>query len=500
MDRTKLLVVLPVSTAMFLGALDATLVGTAMPTVIASLGGLHLYAWVFAIYTLTVTAAMPVLGRLSDLYGRRNLFLIAVGIFTAGSALCGLAQTIVHLIVARAIQGVGGGGIFALSQAVFGEIFPLHERGRMQGYLASTWGIASLVGPLAGGLFADYLGWRWAFLVNVPLGVAACAMIARGLRGTLHAGTRGRVDYAGAATLVASIVALQLGNLELGAGRSLADPSAGGLLLLSLALGVGFVVVEWRSPHPILPLSLFLSRLFSVSIAAGVLAGMNMFGAIAFLPLFVQGVFGLSATAAGSVMIPLILSWTAGSGGLGRYLNRLGLRRMILAGMALMTVGSGLIVRWQPTTSLAFATISLIPLGLGMGMFTITSIVAVQAAARREHLGAVSSTPFFFRNIGATVGITIMGTILASHLPPDLASHILRAGPRGHAAEAAGLALSGADPAAAPLLAAGLHAAFLFGLVCAVGALLISLWMPDVSLTDDPAREDEAAASAADVG
>ncbi|HEY7677182.1 MAG TPA: MFS transporter, partial [Candidatus Methylomirabilis sp.] len=314
MDRTKLLVVLPVSTAMFLGALDATLVGTAMPSVIASLGGLHLYAWVFAIYTLTVTAAMPVLGRLSDLYGRRTLFLTAVAIFTTGSALCGLSRSIVHLIIARAIQGIGCGGIFALSQAIFGEIFPPSERARMQGFLASTWGIASLAGPMAGGLFADYLGWQWAFLVNVPLGVAAFVMIARGLRGTLHAGTPGRVDYAGAATMFICIVALQFGCLELGAGKSLADPAAGGLLFLALVLAAGFVLVERQSRDPMLPLSLFRSRLFSVSISTGVLAGMAMFGAISFLPLFVQGVLGRSATAAGFVMMGLTLSWTSGSG------------------------------------------------------------------------------------------------------------------------------------------------------------------------------------------
>ncbi len=489
MDRKQWLVVLPVSTAMFLGALDATLVGTAMPTVIASLGGLHLYAWVFAIYTLTVTAAMPVLGRLSDLYGRRTLFLIAVAIFTVGSGLCGLAQSIVQLIVARAIQGIGGGGIFALSQAIFGEVFPVHERGRMQGYLASTWGIASLVGPLAGGLFADYVGWRWAFFVNVPLGIASSAMISRGLRGTLHPGTRGRVDYAGAATMVACMVALQFGALELGTGKALADASVGGLLLLSVALALAFVLVERRSPHPMLPLSLFRNRSFSIAIATAVLAGMAMFGAITFLPLFIQGVFGHSATAAGSIMIPLILSWTTGSGGVGRFLNQLGLRRMILAGMALMTVGSGLIVNWRPTTSIAFATLSLIPLGLGMGMFTVASIVAVQVAARREHLGAVSSAPFFFRNIGATVGITIMGAILASHLPADLARHMLSGGPRAHAVDGPAFGLAGADPAAAPLLAAGLHAAFLFGLACSLGAFLISLWMPAVSLTEEPANQ-----------
>jgi len=488
MDRTQWLVVLPVSTAMFLGALDATLVGTAMPTVIASLGGLHLYAWVFAVYTLTVTAAMPVLGRLSDLYGRRRLFLIAVAIFTLGSALCGLAQSIVHLIGARAIQGIGGGGIFALSQAIFGEIFPLHERGRMQGYLASTWGIASLVGPVVGGLFADYAGWRWAFLINVPLGLAVCALISRGLRGALHTGTRGRVDYAGATVLVAGMVALQFGALGFSETKTLADATSGGLLVFSLVLAGAFVWLQWRSAHPTLPLSLFRSRALAVSIAAGVLAGMAMLGAIAFLPLFVQGVQGYSATAAGAVMMPVILSWTAGSGFLGRYLNRIGLRRMLIAGMASQTLGQALILRWGPDASVATVCLSLVPLGLGMGMFTVSSIVAVQAAAQGEHLGAVSSAPFFFRNIGATVGITIMGAILAGHLPADLAQRILAGGARAGAVEGAGLALAGADPAVVPLLAAGLHAAFLFGLAITILGLLISLWMPHVPLAGGDRR------------
>ncbi len=490
MDRTTWLVVLPVSTAMFLGALDATLVGTAMPTVIASLGGMHLYAWVFAIYTLTVTAAMPVLGRLSDLYGRRNLFLFAVGIFTVGSGLCGLAQSIVQLIIARAIQGIGGGGIFSLSQAIFGEIFPLHERGRMQGYLASTWGIASLVGPPAGGLFADYVGWRWAFLVNVPLGIAAFLMMAKGLRGGLRARTPGRVDYAGAAILVASLVALQFGTLEVGKTQTLANAASGGLLLLSVALGVAFVLLQRRSPHPMLPLSLFRSRSFAVSTTAGVFSGMSMFGAISFLPLFAVGVWRLSATAAGLVMIAVILSWTSGSGILGRYLNRFGLRRMMVGGMVSMTIGFLLILRWGPATWKPGAVAGLVPLGLGMGMFTVSSIVAVQAVARGEHLGAVSSAPFFYRNIGSTVGITVMGTILASYLPADLAEQLLRPGPRGLHAEATGALLAEADPTAVPLLAAGLHAAFLFGFACSAAGLLISLWMPEVSLTArDPTRD-----------
>ncbi|HYL81769.1 MAG TPA: MFS transporter, partial [Candidatus Acidoferrum sp.] len=254
MDRKKWLVVIAVDMAMALAALDNTIIGTAMPTVVASLGGLSLFSWVFSIYLLTSTVALPIFGRLSDLYGRRNMFVVAIWIFTGASALCGFATSMVFLIAARGLQGIGAGGSFALAQAVFGEVFPPHERGRMQGYLAAVWGVSALIGPLIGGLIVMSLGWRWTFFVNIPVGVAANYLLVIGLTGMASEGTRRRVDYAGTACLLISIIALMLSLLEVGqAGRLFGAGTLAGLVIF-LIFTVLFLWIEGRVHEPILPL------------------------------------------------------------------------------------------------------------------------------------------------------------------------------------------------------------------------------------------------------
>src|SRR5574342_1109603 len=345
MDRKKWLVVIAVDMAMGLAALDNTIIGTAMPTVVASLGGLSLFSWVFSMYPPTSTAALPIFGRLSDRFGRRNLFVVAVWIFTGASALCGLATSMVFLISARALQGIGAGGTFALSQAVFGEVFPPHERGRMQGYLAAVWGISALVGPLIGGLIVMYLGWRWAFFVNVPVGAAANYMLVVGLTGLTSRGSRRRIDYAGAACLVVSIVSLMLGLREIGKPGHFIGTGALAGLAVWLTFTVAFLIVESRVPEPILPLTLFWSRTFLTPTVCLFLSGVAMFGAISFIPLFVQGVLGGTAVQAGSVLTPISLSWVMGSTLGGRVLNRLGYRTLAIAGMVSLTSGYILFTR-----------------------------------------------------------------------------------------------------------------------------------------------------------
>jgi len=473
MDRRKWLVVIAVDLAMFLAALDSTVIGTAMPTVVASLGGLSLFSWVFSIYLLTSTAALPIFGRLSDLFGRRNMFVVAVWIFTGASALCGLATSMVFLIAARALQGIGAGGTFALSQAVFGEVFPPHERGRMQGYLAAVWGISALVGPLIGGLIVEYLGWRWTFFVNVPVGVAANYMLVVGLTGLTSQGTRRRIDYAGAACLVVSIVSLMLGLLEIGKPGHFIGTGALAGLAVCLVFTVAFLIVESRVPEPILPLALFGSRTFLTTTVCLFLSGLAMFGAISFLPLFVQAVLGATAIQAGSVLTPISLSWVSGSTIGGRLLNRFGYRTLAVAGMVCLTGGYWLFTRLQPGSSLRYAGASGVVLGLGMGLITVTTIVAVQSAAAPDQIGVVSTLPFFFRNIGATIGVAIMGTILNAHVvgtggaPPALAG--------GEGAFQAIPALVRGQ------LAEGIRAAFIFGLVAVVLGLPLSLMVPDLS-------------------
>jgi EmrB/QacA subfamily drug resistance transporter len=455
---------------MFLAALDSTVIGTAMPTVVASLGGLSLFSWVFSIYLLTSTAALPIFGRLSDLFGRRNMFVVAVWIFTGASALCGLATSMVFLIAARALQGIGAGGTFALSQAVFGEIFPPHERGRMQGYLAAVWGISALVGPLVGGLIVEYLGWRWTFFVNIPVGAAANYMLVVGLTGMTSQGTRRRIDYAGAACLVVSIVSLMLALLEVGRrGRLFGTETIAGLAVC-LVFTVAFLIVEGRAPEPILPLGLFGSRTFITTIVCLFLSGVAMFGAISFIPLFVQAVLGATAVQAGSVLTPISLSWVSGSTLGGRLLNRFGYRTLAVSGMLCLTGGYLLFTRLQMDSSLRYAGASGVMLGLGMGLITVTTVVAVQGTAPREQIGVVSTLPFFFRNIGAAIGVAIMGTILNAHVVE------------------AGLGLAGGDGAfhAIPALlrgqmAQGIRAAFLFGLAAVAVGIPLSLMVPDLS-------------------
>jgi len=473
-EARKGLVVLAVCLGMLVAALDATIVGTAMPTVVASLGGLPLYAWVFSIYMLAATASMPLFGKLSDLYGRRRLFLAAIGIFTSGSALCGAAASMPQLIGARAIQGLGAGGIFSLAQAIFGDLFSPAERGRMQGYLASVWGLSSIVGPLLGGLIVDALGWRWTFYVNIPVGAAAAAMIQRGLTGAFARGSRRPLDVAGAFALTGAILALLLAALRLGETGTWSTP--GTLLPLALfgLLSGTLLHLERRAPEPILPLRLFESRAFSASILASILSGVGMFGAISFLPLFVQGVLGGSATIAGSVLTPMSLGWSSGSTVGGRLVNRTGYRALGLAGMTCMAGAYLHIAGLTEGSSLWGIIGTVFILGLGMGFVTVTTVVAVQNAVRREDLGIATTAPFFFRNIGATVGVAVMGAILTRRLGTGGAGAVIRLEPA--------LALQ-AFEVLEGTLAAALSAAFTVGLAACLLGLAASALLPNTSPT-----------------
>jgi len=484
MDRGKWLVVIAVDMAMALAALDNTVVGTAMPTVVSSLGGLGLFSWVFSIYLLTSTAALPIFGRLSDLFGRRNMFLVAIWVFTGASALCGLAHSMVFLIAARGLQGIGAGGTFALGQAVFGEIFPPRERGRMQGYLAAVWGISALIGPLIGGLIVTYLGWRWTFFVNIPVGVAANYLLVLGLTGVASEGTRRRIDYAGAACLVASIVSLMFGLLEVGKVGHLFSAETIAGLAACVVFTAAFLAIESRVPEPILPLNLFGNRTFVTTTVCLFLSGLAMFGTISFIPLFVQAVLNGTAVQAGSVLTPTSLSWVMGSTLGGRLLNRLGYRVLAVTGMLGLTTGYLLFTRLGTGSPLSHAAWSGMILGLGMGIITVTTVVAVQTAAPREQIGIVSTLPLFFRNIGATIGVAIMGTILNAHVSGSGVSPLSVVGGEG-ALQAMPAALRGE-------IAHGIRAAFYFGLGAVALGLPISILVPHLSPVSPGVRSDAA--------
>lgn len=416
LSRTKVIwITLGVLLGIFMASMEATVVATAMPTIVGQLGGLEAYSWVFSGYMLTSTTTVPLYGKFSDLYGRKRVYTIAMLLFLAGSLLCGLAQTMQHLILFRLLQGIGAGGLLPLAFIIIGDIFSYEQRARMQGLFAGVWGVSAVVGPLLGGFLVDRVSWQWVFYINLIPGVLSGLVVWWGLRETQARPARPvRVDYAGAALLTGSVSALLLGMLELD------KPLGWGLLLLAAALLAALVRVEQRAPDPILPLALFRDRLFVVACLHGILAGWAMFGSMAYVPLFVQGVLGASATQAGSTLAPLMLSWVLASVVGTRLVLRLPYRAIVLSGMGLFVVGAFMLARINAGTSLASLMTALALMGVGMGLSVPIFLILVQSAVDKRWLGIATSTLQFSRSIGGTIGVSVMGAALSLWLARGL--------------------------------------------------------------------------------
>ena len=434
--------------SIFLAAMESTVVATAMPRVVESLGGIDVYSWVFSGFLLTSTVTMPLWGRLSDLYGRRPMFLTGLTVFLFGSALSGLAQSMTQLIAFRVLQGFGAGSLITLGMTVVGDLFGLERRARMQGYISGVWGVASLCGPMIGGLLTDHASWRWVFYINIPFGFVAMSLIATGLRE--HPGIRQRpvIDYAGVILFTVGVAGLLVGVLEAGRVAAWGHPRVLGPLVLGAAALAVFVPVERRALEPILPLHLFRERMVLAACATGFLAGMAMFGAISFVPLFLQNVRGMSATAAGFVLIPFVLGWVAFSVTSARLVLRLGYRILVVVGMACLTVAFVLLSRWSASLTQAEAMRDMLLAGVGMGLNMVPMLIAVQSAAPRADLGAATSMTQFFRTMGGAVGLSLMGAIMARRLANGL-----------------------------PLVEA-MHGVFVIGLIVCVGALASAFLVP----------------------
>jgi EmrB/QacA subfamily drug resistance transporter len=404
-----------VMTGMLLAALEGTVVGTAMPTIVAALGGLAHYSWVFSAYLLTSTVTVPVWGKLSDLFGRRRLFQIGVAVFLVGSAACGFAQTMTQLIVWRAVQGIGAGALVPLAMTIIGDIFTLEERAKMQGLFSGVWGVSSVFGPLLGGFITDQLSWRWVFLINLPVGIAAAAIIGFGLiEPKRH--ERATIDYAGAAVLTIAVTMLLLVLGEGSAPERLLRP---GNLALIAAIGVLFFVfvrIEKRAADPIVPLGLFRNRVVSVAIVVGFLAGIAMFAAITFVPLMAQGVLGATATEAGSFLTPLMLAWVTSSIVGGRLLMRLGTRTLVTTGLVFMLGGFAALATFSRTTPRWTMIVELILIGSGLGLTMLTLLIASQHSVPRAQLGITTSLNQFSRSIGGAIGVALLGAMLAAGL------------------------------------------------------------------------------------
>jgi EmrB/QacA subfamily drug resistance transporter len=508
--RTKITLA-GVAVGIFMAALEGTIVGTAMPTVVATLGGMDVYSWVAVAYILTQTIMTPIWGKMADLTGRRPAFFCGMGLFLIGSALSGAAHSMSQLIAFRALQGIGAGALFPVGMTIVADLLPLETRAKLIGLFSGMWGVAGLFGPQAGGYLTDSLSWRWVFYINLPFGVIAIAMIwaAYSERGERHPDIK--LDYAGTATIAAALTLLLLTvekGREFGATVTIVS------LIVCATLIAAFIRIERRSSEPLIPMDLFHNRVVIVTTAHGLLAGVMLFGSMIYLPLFIQAVLVTTATQAGEVLTPYILAWVVAAIAGGRLMLRVGYRPIVIAGMLLMLVGSLPLALVDVNTTRLYLTLAVIPLGMGGGLTLASLMIGAQHSAPRARLGVVTATVQFSRSIGAALGVGVMGSIMSWRLGRELA--------RG-GGELASIAARHSDitalvrqttrsalsPAAAAFmkqaLASSLRASFLVGLLTVAVAAVVGLLLPSgmahelVHSEHGPEHQDEMAAAAPEI-
>jgi EmrB/QacA subfamily drug resistance transporter len=407
---------------MFLAALDQTIVSTALPTIVGELGGLDHLSWVVTSYLLASTASTPLYGKLGDMYGRKPVFLFAVIVFLIGSVLSGLSQSMGELIAFRAIQGLGAGGLMVGAQAIIADVVPPRDRGRYMGLIGSVFAIASVAGPLLGGFFVETISWRWVFYVNLPVGIVAVLIIVFRLH--LHVPhTRHAIDYLGAALLTAGVCCLILVTTWGGNEYPWGSGTIIGLAIAGVVLLVAFVFQERRAAEPIIPLSLFRSVVFRVASSLGFLIGLAMFGAIIFIPLFLQLVYGVSPTSSGLRMLPLMAGLLTASVLSGRAISRMGRYKPFpIAGTAVTTVGMFLLSRLDVDTPPWLASVYMLVVGVGIGLVMQVLVLAVQNCAPPRDIGVATSAATFFRSMGGSLGVALFGAIFATRLGDQLAT------------------------------------------------------------------------------
>jgi EmrB/QacA subfamily drug resistance transporter len=476
--------------SMFLVALDGTIVSTAMPTIAGELKGFSLYAWVPSIYLLTQAVSTPIYGKLADLYGRKLILFVGIGLFLLGSVTSGAATSMMLLIVFRAIQGLGAGAVFPMTVTIIGDLFSLEQRARMQGLFSSVWGISSVLGPLVGGTLVDNVGWRWIFYLNLPFGLLAVTMIAVYFKErTVH--REHSLDIAGATYLTVALCAVLLFLIEGGASWPWVSVQSGILAVIGIAGLSLFFREEQRAPEPVLPLDLFRSRIILVSTLGSFFAGVVMISISFELPLYVQGVLGEDAVHAGLALTPLSIGWPIAAAMSGRLAIRFGYRAVAVVGFLVQVAGVALLLLLSISTPFLVASLLSFLVGVGLGVSTNPMTIAVQSAVAWARRGIATGTSMFMRTFGQVVGLAVMGSIinnvsgsirtssatnqtLSMHghtLPPGLLSHI-------HT-----------------VLLNGIHYAFLAALTGGAIGLIVVSFLPGGSATEHEIREDEGAAA-----
>ncbi len=400
---------------MFMSSIEATIVATAMPSIVSALGGFSLFSWVFSAFLLMQAITIPLYGKLSDLFGRKPIYIIGACIFLIGSVLCGFAGSMTLLIVFRLIQGLGAGAVQPIATTIVGDMYTLEERGKIQGYLASVWGFSSIIGPLAGGFFVEYIHWSWVFWVNIPIGIVSIIMLALFLKEQVGK-KKPSIDYTGSGLLLISISALMYLLIRSGvAWPWLSSPTF--LLLAVFAAGMGvFIVWERRAKDPVMPLYLWKDRLISTSNLASLATGMLMIGISTFLPTYVQGVLERSPTTAGFTLAMMSIGWPLASTIGGKYLVTFGFRKVALTGGAVLIVGTTLFLLLKPEYGVLLPGIGAFLIGVGMGLSNTSFIVGIQSSVDWKTRGVATASNMFMRMLGTTIGASLLGSVLNSRM------------------------------------------------------------------------------------
>ncbi|WP_322857712.1 MDR family MFS transporter [Mycobacterium shigaense] len=486
-QQRRNLIFVAIVLGMLLAALDQTIVATALPTIVADLGDAGHQSWVVTSYLLASTIVTALVGKLGDLFGRKRVFQAAIVFFVIGSVSCGLAQSMGMLVAARALQGIGGGGITVTASALIGEVVPLRERGRYQGILGAVFGVTTVVGPLLGGYFTDYLTWRWAFWVNVPISVLVIFVAAAAIP-ALASSTKPVIDYAGIVLVGLGAAGLTLATSWGGTLYAWGSPTILGLFAAAVAALVLFVWVESRAPQPILPPRLFASPVFTVCCVLSFVVGFTMLGAMTFLPTFMQYVNGVSATTSGLRTLPMVVGMLITSTGSGTLVGRTGRYKIFpVAGTALMALAFVLMSRMDPTTSALFQSLYLVVLGAGIGLSMQVLVLIVQNTSNFEDLGVATSGVTFFRTIGSSFGAAIFGSLFSNFLRGRLNAALAASGVSPEAVSSPGALHRQPHSVAAPIVAAysqSLSEVFFWAAPVALVGFVLALFLREVPLRE----------------